>query len=377
MAWLKPDTRRNQEKMLERSSSQFIGNASTPGALHFRCNICGSENIVPAKKLSREESSCNRCQSSVRMRGMIHALSLALFNRSLVISDFPDRKDLVGKGMSDWDGYALPLARKLSYQNTYYHKEPLLDITRISDSDRNSVDFLLSTDVFEHVAPPVSLAFENARAMLRENGAFILSVPYTFSKNTVEHFPNLFDYSIEQRNGRRVLCNRTRNGELEEFDNLVFHGGEGDTLELRVFCESGLLDELHRAGFHDVKIVGAPFFEYGIYWPKAWSLPIIARAASPAVSVEDWGPTSSAIASPANRQQNGRSAIWVRLAASIGDGSPKLLVGGHEADGIVAHDKLITALIPESIVKTPGSFPVTLAVVGFPPVYVGDFDVYD
>lgn len=362
--------------MFKRSNNKVVGAISTPGALHFRCNICGGENVVPAKKLSREESSCSGCRSSVRMRGMIHALSLALFNRSLVISDFPDRKDLVGKGMSDWDGYAVPLAKKLSYQNTYYHKEPRLDITRISDSDRSSVDFLLSTDVFEHVGPPVSLAFENARAMLRGNGVFILSVPYTFSESTVEHFPNLFDYTIEQRNGRRVLCNRTRDGKREEFDDLVFHGGEGDTLELRVFSETGLLDELHRAGFHDVKIVGAPFFEYGIYWPKPWSLPIIARVAPPAVSVEDWGPMSSAIASPANQQRNGRSAIWLRLAKFIGDEPPKLLIGGQEADGLVAHDKLITALIPESIVRTPGSFPVTLTVAGFPPVYVGDFDVY-
>lgn len=362
--------------MFKSASTSSIGNTSVPGALHFRCNICGSENIVPAKKLSREDSSCSGCQSSVRMRGMIHALSLALFNRSLVISDFPERRDLVGKGMSDWEGYAVPLAKKLSYQNTYYHKEPRLDITRISEADRSSVDFLLSTDVFEHVSPPVSLAFENARAMLRENGAFILSVPYTFSESTVEHFPNLFDYSIEQRDGERVLCNLTREGIREEFHDLVFHGGEGDTLELRVFSESGLLEELRRAGFCDVKIIGAPFFEYGIYWTKQWSLPIIARVAPPAVSVKDWGPVSSAIGSPANRQRNGRSAIWLRLGTLTDDDRPKLLIGGKEADGVVVHDDLITALIPESIIQTPGSFPVTLAVTGFPPVYVGDFDVY-
>lgn len=249
----------------------------SPGMLGFRCNICGSKNEVLAHELGRETPSCRTCGSTVRMRGMIHALAIALYGKAMTISEFPDDKRVVGVGMSDWDGYAVPLAKKFSYVNSYYHKPPSLDITNIKPENIESIDFLLSTDVFEHVAPPVSKAFENARAMLKKGGAFVFSVPYSLEEHTVEHFPNLHDYSLESRPAGRVLVNRTRQGEVEEFGDLVFHGGEGETLEMRVFSKNDLLQDLRNAGFKDVQIMDEPYFPHGIYWPHCWSLPMIAR----------------------------------------------------------------------------------------------------
>ena len=55
-----------------------------------------------------------------------------------------------------------------------------------------------------------------------------------------EHFPDLYDYSIAQLKNDWVLVNRTRDGRLETFDKLVFHGGPGSTLEMRVFSERTL-----------------------------------------------------------------------------------------------------------------------------------------
>lgn len=124
------------------------------GTLSFKCNVCGNRCSHPAAALARESPSCGGCGSTVRMRFMVHALSCALFGRSLALPDFPVDASLLGVGMSDWLGYADPLSRKLGYKNTYYHKEPRLDITNISEKDLASVDFVLSTDVFEHVCPP-------------------------------------------------------------------------------------------------------------------------------------------------------------------------------------------------------------------------------
>ncbi len=230
--------------------------------------------------VNREVPSCQACGSTVRMRAMIHALSVALFETSYSLPDFPSRKDILGKGMSDWEGYAQPLSKKLGYINTYYHKEPRLDITNIAPKEEQSVDFILSTDVFEHVAPPVSIAFENARKMLKPGGALVFSVPYSLDAETIEHFPDLFDWKVTQKDGQRVLINRTRDGQVQEFTDLVFHGGEGETLETRVFSESGLIRDLKLAGFEDIQIMQAPYFDYGIYWPHPWSLPIIAREKS-------------------------------------------------------------------------------------------------
>ena len=90
------------------------------GRLVFRCNICGQPCVARIDELTRERpSSCGTCASTVRWRSIIHVLSLELFGTSLALEDFPVRRDLVGRGLSDWDGYALPLAQKFTYVNTF------------------------------------------------------------------------------------------------------------------------------------------------------------------------------------------------------------------------------------------------------------------
>lgn len=318
---------------------------------------------MPAAALSREEVSCKACGSTVRMRGMMYALSIALFGRAIALPDFPDRKDLVGKGMSDWEGYANPLSQKLNYINTYYHMAPKLDITAIITQDEQSVDFLLSTDVFEHVAPPVSIAFENARKMLKPGGAFIFSVPYSLEGETQEHFPNLHEFEIETRDGKRTLINRTRDGRIEEYSDLIFHGSSvgGETLEMRVFSETGLLKDMQQSGFKDIQIMREPYFEFGIYWPVPWSVPIIAREKYIPVIILDWGPQSMTVGSVANPQPGGRSAIWLKISFVQPGVNFELHIGDHIADGLVVTDDLITALIPFAAIETQGFLPVAIS----------------
>jgi len=204
-------------------------------------------------------------------------LSLELLGRSLCLSEFPTRPDIIGLGMSDWDGYASVLAQKFSYQNTYYHQEPRLDIRDIDPKLEGTMDFVISSDVFEHVPPPVSMAFENARRLLKPNGILVFSTPYSKETETVEHFPELNDYQLQKSNGEYVLKNVTKNGLKQVFKNLVFHGGKGATLEMRVFSESSLMREFQRAGFRNVTIHKTPNFEHGIYWQYEWSLILSAR----------------------------------------------------------------------------------------------------
>lgn len=335
-----------------------------PGTLTFKCNICGAMCETLAATLSREEVSCKACGSTVRMRGMMYALSVALFGRALALPEFPENKQLLGKGMSDWDGYAKPLSKKLGYTNTYYHKAPKLDITEICRDDEQSVDFLVSTDVFEHVAPPVSIAFENARRMLKPGGAFVFSVPYALQGDTQEHFPNLNEFKLETRDGKRILINRTRDGDIEEFSELVFHGGEGETIEMRVFSESGLLKDLQQAGFNDVQIMKEPYFEFGIFWPSPWSLPIIARTNPVPIKVLDWGPKSMSAGGVSNPQADGRSAMWLKIAGLRRGVTLELNIGGYVADGLVVTEELITGFIPGEALKTKGTQPVSVLDAG-------------
>jgi hypothetical protein len=228
----------------------------------------------------REQPSCRICKSSVRMRAIVHHVSLVIFGESIALPDFPERKDIVGIGLSDWPKYARPLQKKLNYTNTFYHKQPLLDITSVADSLTKTTDFIISSDVFEHVTPPVSQAFTGAHKLLKKGGSLILTVPFMLEENeTREHFPRLFDYKIVRKDLRSYkLINRRQDGSLEEFNDLIFHGGPGSTLEMRLFAKAALVKELQNAGFSSIRFAEEPVPEFGIYWPEPWSTPMIAIA---------------------------------------------------------------------------------------------------
>jgi len=247
------------------------------GHLNYICNICGQNAGLNLTRLHRESISCLNCGSSLRFRTVIHLLSVELFGKSIAIPEFPVRRNIKGIGMSDWFVYANRLSEKLNYKNTFYDQKPRLDITKIDPKLENSLDFLISSDVFEHVAPPVSLAFENAYRLLKPGGFLIFTVPYKKYGITDEFFPNLYDFQISKDGESSVLINTTKDGHKEEFRNLEFHHGEGSTLTMRLFSEQSLLEEFNRAGFSQVKIVNEPCFEHGIFWNRVTDLPFVVR----------------------------------------------------------------------------------------------------
>lgn len=250
-------------------------------AMDFVCNICGGTNRAApvAQVQGRETPSCRHCGSILRFRAVLHALSMELYGRALVVEGFPTDKSIAGLGMSDHETYARKLARKLDYANTFYHDEPRLDITAIPADAVGRYRFLISSDVFEHI-PLFALdaAFRNSRRLLRDDGFFLFTVPYVKTGETREHFPRLHDFRIEQTGGRYVLRNKTAEGEEETFENLVFHGGPGSTLEMRRFSEADLLRRLKAAGFSSIHLYEGPVPDFGILWPPGSAVPIVARA---------------------------------------------------------------------------------------------------
>jgi len=173
--------------------------------------------------------------------------------------------------MSD-SGYNHLLSKKIGYVNTYYHREPRFDITAPLDpSTEGTLDFLISTEVYVPIMPPVLFAFENARHLLKSTGVFIFTVPFTLNSETQEHFPDIYQYEIIESPGDKpTLKNITRDGREQQFENLVFHGGPGSTLEMRIFSQVGLQAELENAKFK-VKICSESWWEFGIYWKDQWS----------------------------------------------------------------------------------------------------------
>ena len=68
--------------------------------------------------------------------------------------------------------------------------------------------------------------------------------------------------------GRQEIENESINGKKETFKNLVFHGGPGNTLEMRQFSKKSLIDHFYRAGFSKVIFneINQDANKHGIYW---------------------------------------------------------------------------------------------------------------
>jgi hypothetical protein len=245
--------------------------------IEYACNLCGADNRSIVAALGREAPTCHRCGSTVRLRSIIDLLSRALFDRSLSIRGFPCAAGKCGIGVSDAPAYASRLARRLAYVNTFYHQPPRLDICAPDPALHGSCDFVIASDVLEHVVPPVASAFEGVRSLLRDGGAFIGSVPYSLDEApTCEHFPHLHEFHVTGTADQRRLHNRRRDGTEETFDALVFHGGDGATLEMRVFSRVSLVAELSAAGFSRIAFADQDVLSWGIVWLHPWSIPFIA-----------------------------------------------------------------------------------------------------
>jgi len=243
----------------------------------FICNVCGASCPRPAEGLGRETENCATCGSTVRLRALIALLSRELFGVVMALPEFPVLKGIRCIGMSDAPDLAGRLSEKLDYTNTFYHQAPQFDVTQPDPRDCGRYDFILSSEVMEHVPPPVEQAFATLNAMLKPDGILLMTTPYTLGGETAEHFPELHEYTLAAPGGKTVLVNRRRDGSIETFENLVFHGGHGSTLEVRLFSEDSLREALLGSGFTAVHFAAENWTEFGVEHSETWSLPIAAR----------------------------------------------------------------------------------------------------
>jgi SAM-dependent methyltransferase len=230
--------------------------------LRFTCNICNSP--CTAETLDREIPSCRKCGSNVRFRWIVHALSTELFGESLPLKKFPRDRGIHGLSLSDWGPIAKILSRRFNYWNTFLHREPRLDIMDGNSGADARCDFIIASEVLEHVPPPVQNAFENLARLLKPDGFTVFSSPWVPEGETKEHFPEFFDSQVVKFRSSYVLLNRTKDGRLQAFDNLKFHNGPGDTLEMRLFSMDGLAANCKAARLDMALAEDNP--AYGIVW---------------------------------------------------------------------------------------------------------------
>ena len=243
--------------------------------IRFLCNVCSRENLV--ESLTREAPGCLGCGSNVRIRSLIRMLSAELFQEEIPLVEFPSLPQIKGLGISDDPRYAAILAAKFTYVNTYYDRDPFLDITKPHPDLYGTYDFILASEVFEHTAPPVERVFEECCQMLKPNGFLCATVPFASEGETREHYPDLYEYSTVNLGGRPVLVNRKKDGTVEVHEDLAFHGGAGATLEMREFSRDGLSGGLRNSGFSTVVFDSGSSERFGICPEGEFSLPFVAR----------------------------------------------------------------------------------------------------
>ena len=205
---------------------------------------------------------------------------------NLTVPGFPQVKSLRGVGTSDIAQYASTLAEKFDYRNTFYDRAPLLDLTDPPKSEFGQYDFVISSEVLEHVPPPVEAAFSNVSRLLKPSGVLLLTLPYSIEDTSLEHFPQLYEYAITKLGEASVLVNRTRSGVIQVFENLVFHLGSSAALEMRELCERDLMTLLANTGFPEHHVHGENYEPFGVIYREHWSLPIAARRGPYALRLE-------------------------------------------------------------------------------------------
>jgi SAM-dependent methyltransferase len=239
----------------------------------FTCNVCGAPNQV--EHFASEAASCT-CGSNVRIRALIHLLSVELFGRSMSLADFPKLRSIRGLGISDKPCYGERLAEKFDYVNTFMDRDPRFDICAEHPELAGAYDFVLAADVLEHVAPPVETAMRGIAALLKPHGFLAATVPCAPDGPSRERFPDLHEYRVVPLGDSAVLVNRRKDGTLEVAGDLVFHGDFGDTLEMRQFSAPELKARLLGAGFERVRYFSENIPDLGILFDRDVSQPLVA-----------------------------------------------------------------------------------------------------
>jgi SAM-dependent methyltransferase len=297
----------------------------------FTCNICGAYNEVEA--FATEPASCS-CGSNVRLRALIHLLSMELFGTSLILTEFPTLKAIRGLGLSDHAGYAGILAEKFDYTNTFYDREPRFDISEPHPQLAATYDFILLADVLEHIAPPVECALQEACRLLKPRGFLGITIYCNPQDEMREHFPELNEYRIVRLGESEVLVNRRRDGTLEIRDDLIFHGGSGATLEMREYGMTMLENQLLGSGFREVFFLSGNVPPIGVLFDHDVSQPLIARKEPfvlerPAVSqlLEQWRAAGELAQARQGRAEllarqirMAEESRWLRLGRKLGLG---------------------------------------------------------
>lgn len=192
--------------------------------------------------------NCRMCGSTWRARAMVLGVLEALGCSDMALGSVPKSPSLIGMGISDVPTIHRHLRKKFGYVNTHLHREPKLDLCNVTDDYRGVAQFVICSDVLEHVPPPVEKAVSGLRSLVASGGVAVISVPHIEGGKTEEYYPGLVEYEV--REGRVYWSDANGRKHCDEMPE--FHGGSGLTLAFRLWSLADLRTSLLQAGFTSV-----------------------------------------------------------------------------------------------------------------------------
>jgi len=235
--------------------------------ISFECILCSRETQTEFSNFHRELSSCLYCLSTVRQRELIHTfLNLVIeFKNPNVI------------GLSDHDDVQAFMNRnQYKYKNTYFDVEPLLNVSKPSKTFLNSADILISSDVLEHVMSTFEKSIIGHFEILKPGGWLIMTTPYFKDQPYVDKYPWMSSYSVTREGEINALGSEG----IRKVSDPIFHGGPGNTLEMRLFAPETLKEALGSAGFTEIAFLEEDIPQYGIFRSTTQVGTIIAKKPS-------------------------------------------------------------------------------------------------
>lgn len=245
--------------------------------VRFKCCICGHNQTIARFSQHREMADCAGCGSGPRSRALIYAVLKTIYGDATTDLRSQDaRKHIRGIGMSDGEQLSSLLSEKLDYQNTLFHADPFLDVCDKASTVRYSdLSFVICSEVLEHTRQTPVEILPNIRQMLLPGGVLILTTPTVHMPNTIEWYGGAETVAVEKSGESFVVRWRNRRGVEYVDTNPSFHGGPGETLEMRVFSHSELISAGERSGFKVSVIDFDPSRGYG--WPHLWQQDIFSN----------------------------------------------------------------------------------------------------
>jgi len=210
----------------------------------WECILCSALNSED-KEYIREASCCISCGSTWRARAVTLATITGLGYEPKPMSTIKSDWSRVGLGISDDIDVASRLSNKFFYNNTYFDTFPNLDIRNVPDIAKAKFEFVICSDVLEHIDTDLELAVRGLKDLLNRNGFAVISVPISAEAGHPEFYPELKSFSIKDE----VVSWVDKNNISHEDFNPEFHGGRGQNLAFRRFSDESIEELIMRNGF--------------------------------------------------------------------------------------------------------------------------------